>query len=233
VENVVGALAVSASQYAALLDKTREVLKTGKGESAYFNKMASMFPESKYPEIKAAIKTVRDELAKNEPKPLGKISGQSVTLKQRKDGKTIVMNGKEPFYDYENGYPVKVEPTATKEEVMAALRKAEAITSKEDWDGKKPTPKQDALKAKAATTPEQDAPSEYYVLSSGQKLQKADEFEETIDGKSFQFVITRFVNDKGMPTGNEPWDLTERITGRRVTGLGMSKPSVAEARAAL
>ena len=72
--------------------------------------------------------------------PFGKVgmmpnTAQVVSLQDHGDGTATIMRGEEPFYDFENGDPIKVSANATPEQVRQAITDANALTSKEKWFG--------------------------------------------------------------------------------------------------
>ena len=74
--------------------------------------------------------------------PFGKVgmmpnTAQPVSLQDHGDGTATIMRGDEPFYDFENGDPVKVAAGATPVQVRQAITDAQALTSKEKWFGVK------------------------------------------------------------------------------------------------
>lgn len=81
-------------------------------------------------------------------------TAQPVSLHDHGDGTATIMRGDEPFYDFENGDPIKVSADATPEMVRKAVSDAQAITSKEKWFGVKA---EQAAPAPKATTEKSSA----------------------------------------------------------------------------
>ena len=72
--------------------------------------------------------------------PFGKVgimpnTADVVGLQDNRDGTATVMRGDEPFYDFENGDPIKVAAGATPEQVRQAITDAKALSGKDKWFG--------------------------------------------------------------------------------------------------